>query len=243
MKFAKIFALAAALFITITSAGDALAQKTPKFTNVTSTVDVRSNMSEVSTIQGDGQGVYTHGTASVTSQIQPIGDWELDMFSSTARWAHVNPGPNVATTGQTAQGLAPAPGVFATRFLTQCTSYGPGLLAMVPNQTYQCGLTVGFRSTVQGNWTMRFHPLNGPSVHSQTAKVTCETTNASTGKCNKWTVSSGTVTTTDPETGIESTVPAKIKARLFKVESTKRSTTYVDYGLYEFSFSASFTAP
>ena len=174
-------------------------------------------------------GVYQQGVSSVTSQIQPIGDWELDMFSSSTRKANfvigsAIPGSNPDPVNR----LAPASGSYAARFLTQCSNYGPGLPAMLPGNTYKCGLIVGFNTGTE-RYTMRFYTKNLPAVGSEDATITC--TAASAGKCVGWRIQS-----LGPDSNM-------LKARLFKVIESKRGFTYVDYGLYSFSFDASLTNP
>lgn len=229
MNIVKALGIATALLIIVASGSSVQAQKkTPKFTNVTSTIAITDANNVLYSIQGDGQGVYVNGAGSVTSQIQPIGDWELDMFSSTTRKAFITLDNPISYDPVTQP--RPSNGLYATRFLTQCSNYGTGLPAMLPGNTYKCGLIVGF-NTGSERYTMRFYTKNLPAVGSEDATVTCTAADAA-GKCNAWRIQS---------LGADNS--SMLKARLFKVVESKRGLSYIDYGLYALSFDASLTNP
>jgi hypothetical protein len=228
MNFSKSAGLLAAVFV-ITSAVLVEAQKSPKYTNVTSVIAITDANNVPFTISGDSYGTYTQGANSVTSQIQPIGDWELDLFSSNLRTANFVIGSAIpGSNPDPATRLAPASGSYPARFLTQCSNYTAVLPAMLPGNTYKCGLIVGFH-TATADYTMRFYTKNAPATGSEDATVSC--TSAAAGKCTAWRIQS---------LGVD---PGQLRARLFKVVSSNKGSTYVDYGLYSFAFETSFTNP
>lgn len=80
-KIFLIFTFAAAF---LTLAADVSAQKT-KATTVTSTIENADSNLLPFRIESDNLGSYKNGVNSVVSQIQAIGDWELDMLASPVR--------------------------------------------------------------------------------------------------------------------------------------------------------------
>ncbi len=200
--------------------GSAVAQKV-KDVPVTSTIAYQDANFAPLSLQSDMQGPYQNGVSSVVSQIQAIGDWELDMLGSPVRRVYVtfnDPVPNTNPNNLP----APADGAFPVRFLTQC---GALLNLTTVGQNATCGLIVAVNIGVD-RYSLRFYSNNFPG--SDNITVTC--TSAASGKCNGWRTQSPNGT-------------GKLIAQVYKVTTVKGKQVLTDYGKYRFSFDMSFTNP
>jgi hypothetical protein len=209
----------AVLFLALTSAsGTAFGQKL-KNTIVQSTIaDSDANLRPLS-IQSDLLGTYLNGSGSVVSQIQGIGDWELDMLSSATRRANVNFDDLVADSNPNNL-PTPMSGYHPVRFLTQCNAYGYSLLNLTEDQAATCGLVVAANIGTD-RYSLRFYTKNFPGTDN--ISVTCTSVEAS-GKCSRWRTQNGT---------------GKLIAQVYKITTVKGKQVLTDYGKYRFSFDMS----
>ncbi|MFN2500623.1 MAG: hypothetical protein ABR530_01270 [Pyrinomonadaceae bacterium] len=212
----------AILFLAMTAVtGSAFGQK-PGNTVVTSTIaDSDANFIPLS-IQSDLLGAYLNGSDSVESQIQGVGDWELNMLGSATRRVNVNFDDLVA--GSNPNNLpAPTSGYHPVRFITQCGVYGSNLLNLTTvGQTATCGMIVRVNIGSDG-FSLRFYSQNFPG--SDNISVAC--TAVASGKCSGWRTQSPNGT-------------GKLIAQVYKVTTVKGKTVLTDYGKYRFSFDISF---
>jgi hypothetical protein len=198
----------------------ASAQKTSDVIVKSTIADADANFTPLS-IQSDLAGTYIHGTASVVSRIQGIGDWEMSTLSSPTRRVYVNFDGRI--TNPTSD--SPQSGYHPVRFITQCV-YGTSLLSLTSvGQTARCGLIVRVEIANQGVFSVRFYNKNFPG--SDDIIVAC--TAVTSGKCNAWQTQSQ-----KPDND------GKLTAQVFKVDTVKGKQVLTDYGFYRFSFDMSF---
>ena len=215
-----IFALVAALFaLTFEASGQK--NKTTN-TPVTSTIQDADQNFVPFRIQSDLLGSYKNNSNSVISQIQGIGDWELDMLASPTRRIFVDFGDPVA-------GNDPSkPPPFSTayvpaRFLDQCSS---DLRNLTLNSTQRCRMVIAvdYNSV---RYSIRFNAINYPG----TTEPLWTCTSAPSGKCSSWRMES------DPSgTG-------KIIGQLLKITTSRNRTVEELLGKYYFSFAVQVTNP
>src|SRR5205807_8851241 len=121
----------------------AKAGKPPSDIPVTSTIDgLGVDTLPTMRVQSDQLGAYRN-SSSLSSIIQGIGDWELDMLnfnSSPQRKALVDLRDPVAGSGP--NGGAPTPPfayqLVRARFIAKCTQNGINVRTMQPNNLYPC---------------------------------------------------------------------------------------------------------
>ncbi len=189
---------------------------------VTSTIANADGAFASYSLQSDLLGSYLNGTGSVVSQIQGIGDWELDMLASPTRRVNVSFDDPVSIPPLP----APPSGNHPVRFITQCGSYGFNLLNLATvGQTATCGLIVAVDDSGI-RYSLRFYASNFPGSDS----VTVACTSVASGKCSGWRMQSPNGT-------------GKLIAQVYKVTTVRGKTVNVDYGKYRFSFDMSFTKP
>ncbi len=205
--------------------GTVLAQKVNNVP-VTSTIEYQDANFAPLSLQSDLMGPYQNGVGSVVSQIQGIGDWELDMLASPTRRVNVNFNDLVA--GSNPNNLpAPPSGNQPVRFITQCNGYGFSLLNLTTvGQTATCGLVVATNISGGVRYSLRFLTR----FYAATDNVTVACTSAASGKCNGWRMQSPNGT-------------GKLIALVYKETTVHGKTVLTDYGKYRFSFDMSFTNP
>jgi len=183
--------------------------------------DSDANFASLS-LQSDLLGSYLNGTSSVVSQIQGIGDWELDMLGSATRRVNVNFNDLVA--GSNPNNLpTPMSGYFPVRFITQCGAYGSNLLTMTTvGQTNTCGMIVRVEMG-SDVYSLRFYTQN--FAGSDNVSVAC--TAVAAGKCSGWRIQSPNGT-------------GKLIARVQKITTVRNKQVLTEYGKYRFSFDISF---
>jgi hypothetical protein len=204
--------------------GTVLAQKV-KDVPVTSTIAYQDANFAPLSLQSDLMGPYQNGVGSVVSQIQGIGDWELDMLASPTRRVNVNFDDLVA--GSNPNNLpAPPSGYYPVRFITQCSAFGFSLLNLTAvGQTATCGLIVAVNIGAD-RYSLRFYT----KFYGGTDYVTVVCTSAASGKCNGWRIQSPNGS-------------GKLTAQVYKETRVHGNAVLTDYGKYRFSFDMSFTNP
>ena len=218
MKRISIFTLILLLSLLPTSAFSQKGKPGPgSNTPVTSTIqDSDLNMVPYS-IQSDRQGSYKNGVQSVSSIIQGIGDWELDLINfGSSRRVFVSFDQPVAS-GYPAP---PLNGLYPVRFITQCSS---NLTNLAAGASQKCPLIVAV-NVGSDRYSLRFYSTNFPG--SEDVGWTCSA--ASNGKCVSWKMQSendGNV------------------AQLLKITTSKGKTVNTSYGFYNFTFSVDLTNP
>ncbi len=192
---------------------------------ITSTIEYQDANFAPLSLQSDLTGPYQNGVGSVVSQIQGVGDWELDMLASPTRRVNVN--FNDLVVGSNPNNLpAPPSGYYPVRFITQCNGYGYSLLNLTAvGQTATCGLIVAVNVGAD-RYSLRFYMSNFPG--SDNITVAC--TSVASGKCNGWRMQSPNGT-------------GKLIAQVYKITTVKGKQVLTDYGKYRFSFDMSFTNP
>jgi hypothetical protein len=209
--------------------------KPPSDTPVTTTIDgLGVNTLPTFRIQSDQLGAYRN-SSSLSSIIQGIGDWELDMInfnSSPQRKALIDLRDPVPGSGP--GGTAPvAPFAYQlvrARFISKCTQNGIDMRTMQPGNLYPCPLAVAFDDA----GGVRYRLAANPSNFSETnwVQVTCVATDTN-AKCNQWKIEPS-VTQLNGE--------RKNVAKLLKV-ATKPHQTDQDMGDFYLSFTIHVTNP
>lgn len=194
----------------------------PPTTNIVNSSIEISDSTGAFSLAGDGVA-YQNGINSVVSQIQGIGDWELNMLASTNRRVNVTFDDPVTVPA----GIpTPMSGLYPVRFITQCTQYGFNLLNLTSvGQTATCGMIVRVE-TGSEVFSLRFFTQNFPG--SDNISVGC--TAVAAGKCSSWRTQSPNGT-------------GKRIARVQKITTVRNKQVLTDYGLYRFSFDMSFSKP
>ncbi len=174
-------------------------------------------------IQNDNLGSYLNGTNSVESIIQGIGDWELDMLSSTTRRVFYDFSDPVAGSDPN----PPANGYYPTRFLAQCSARGGKLTSLALNDSINCPLIVAI-DVGTTRYSLRFNAVNYPGTND----VTWSCTSTLNGKCDGWRMPS------DPSGN-----GGKLVAQLLTIVRKGNKTTEDPRGRFNFSFDVSLTNP
>ena len=238
MKRLLTYIPAVALLLSLTAASlshIAAAGKPPSDTPVTTTIDgLGVDTLPTLRIQSDQLGSYRN-SASLSSIIQGIGDWELDMLnfnSSPQRKALVDLREPVPGSGP--NGGAPTPPfayqIVRARFISKCSQNGINMRTMQTNTPYYCPLAVAF-DDASG---VRYRLAGNPTNFSETnwIQITCLATDAS-AKCMQWKIEPS-VTQLDGE--------RKNIAKLLKV-ATKPRQSDQDMGDFYLSFVIHVTNP
>lgn len=178
---------------------------------------IQDDDSNIYNIRSDLMGSYQNGVNSVVSQIQGIGDWELDMLSSPNRTVNVNFDQPVAS-GNPAP---PANAFYPVRFITQCST---NLTTLTAGATQSCPLIVAINVGAD-RYSLRFYTANFPGTDN--VGWTCNSQELS-GKCNSWTMQSN---------------PGGNVAQLLKITTAKGKTVNTSYGFYNFNFSVNVSNP
>lgn len=156
---------------------------------------------------------YTNGSDSVVSRIQSIGDWELNMLSSSMRTTYINFGEPVNP--QDSANAAPPNGYYPVRFLAQCPA---DLRNLGSGNSQNCKMVIAVNVGTD-RYSIRF----GYVAETSPTKWTCNSV-ASSGKCSSWRMMSNTNGT------------GKIAAQLYKITTSKGKTNELPVGKYSFSF-------
>jgi hypothetical protein len=216
----------------------ATAGKPPTDTPVTTTIDgLGVDTLPTLRVQSDQLGAYKN-SSSLSSIIQAIGDWELDMLnfkSSPQRKALIDLRDPVAGSGP--NGGAPinpfgASGyqIVRARFISKCSQNGINFLNMQPNSIYPCPLALAFDDASGVRYRLAENPINFSETNW--LQVTCVATGAN-AKCNQWKI--------EPS-ATQLNGEVKNVAKLLKV-ATKPRETDQDLGDFYLSFTIHVTNP
>jgi hypothetical protein len=205
------------LAVTLFLAGNSFAQKNQN-KPVTSTIqDNDANFAPYS-LQSDLLGTYKNGVNSVVSQIQAIGDWELDMLASPTRKVYINFGEPVPDTNPNNL-PPPANGYYPVRFLAQCPA---DLRNLGSGGSQNCKMIIAVNVGAD-RYSIRFGYVAGTSQPLWTCGAV---TNL---KCGSWRMQS------DPNGS------GKVIAQLLKITTAKGKTVEEARGKYYFSFDVGVT--
>lgn len=177
----------------------------PKHTPVTSIVlDYAADVAPRLHVQSDGSGSYVPAS-NLVSQIQTIGDWELDAKNPKNAVRKIYLDFTEPIPGSAPGGVDPTPlpsGQYKFRIIAKCSLYGNSLLAFTAGQVKTCPLHIGF--DVNGaTWSLQMNPVTGVDVAPETnyATVTCIFPTSGTSLCSQWRFTpSGTYTAPDGTT-------------------------------------------
>jgi hypothetical protein len=233
-KAALVFALLSATLLVNTGAKG----KPPTDTPVTTTIDgLGVDTLPTLRVQSDQLGAYRN-SSSLSSIIQGIGDWELDMVnfnSSPQRKVLIDLRDPVPGSGP--NGGAPVNPFGSTgyqivrgRFISKCSQNGINFLNMQPNNIYPCPLALAFDDANGVKYRLAENPVNFSETNW--LQVTCITTGTN-GKCNQWKIEPS-VTQLNGE--------LKNVAKLLKV-ATKPHDSDQDMGDFYLSFTIHVTNP
>ena len=168
-----------------------LAAGPPKNVTVRSIVlDYAADVAPGLNIQSDGLGDYLN-SANLKSQIQAIGDWELDAINpknATRRIYLDFSQPIAGSAPGGANPTAPPSAMYKFRALAQCSIYGNSLLDFTAGEQKTCPLRIGF--TYNGSqWALVMNPyasVNGPFPETNYATVTCIFPATGSSPCSQW---------------------------------------------------------
>jgi hypothetical protein len=210
------------------------AGKAPSDLPVTTTIDgLGVDTLPTLRIQSDQLGVYRNSTA-LSSIIQGIGDWELDMInftSSPQRKALIDLRDPVPGSGPNG-GAAIAPftyQVVRARFIAKCSQYGGNMTTIPGGGTIYCPLAIAFDDAGGVRYRLSMHANNFPEVNL--VQVTCMAT--ANSKCNQWKIEPSATQLNGERKNV---------AKLLKV-ATKPNQADQDMGDFYMSFTIHLTNP
>lgn len=231
------------IYIVISLPANALVQAAPptKATPVTTTVeDFDSTTGLTYRLQSDSfstaanpLGLYKGGVDSVITEIQPAGDWVLDLNSSTTRKVYLSfddPVP-YSESGQIASAPFANYQLVTARIISKCSENGILMQNLTPNSAPAlCPFSIAF--TYGGSsYGFRMNTNNFPQT--EFAQWICLAQNSSTGKCNSWRA--------EPSV-IQADGQRKIKGQLIKLASSRKETDQL-IGMFYMSFAINATNP
>lgn len=187
---------------------------------VTATGNPNATVTNDYTMQSDSLGSYINGLSSVTSSIQGIGDWELDLLLSPTRKVFFDFG---SATGTNIDGTAaPSSDAYPVRFLSQC-SVRPGKRLQdlkIIDGAVHCPLNASMKVGAD-TYSLRFREVEFPGANDVAWTCTSSVDGTLTGKCNGW--------------KMESSSGGSL-ARLLKITTVKGKTTTKSGSLFYFTF-------
>lgn len=214
-----------------------LAAAPPKNVAVRSIVlDYAADVAPGLNIQSDGAGDYVN-SSTLVSQIQAIGDWELDAKNPKGATRKIILDFSQPIAGSAPGGgdpVVPPSGAYKFRAIAKCSLYGNSLLAFAAGAVKSCPLHVGFEYN-GATWALQMDPYtaaNGPFPETNYATVTCIFPTSGTSPCSQWKFTpSGTYISED------STVKYRNVAKLLEYTTSHGRTTVIDRGDFYLSFS------
>lgn len=200
---------------------------------VTSIVlDYAADIAPSLNILSDGLGSYVPAS-NLVSQIQAIGDWELDARNprNATRKIHFDFSQPIA--GSAPGGgnpTNPPSGTYTFRAIAKCSLYGNSLLGFSAGATKTCPLHVGVDYGGSA-WAFVMDPYtaaNGPFPETNYATVTCIYPTSGSSACSQWKFTpSGTYTAAD----------GSVKYRnVAKLLENPTSNNPIDHGDFYVSF-------
>ena len=163
----------------------------PKNVAVTSVVlDYAADIAPSLNIRSDGLGSYLPAS-NLVSQIQAIGDWELDARNPRDATRKIYMDFSQPIAGSAPGGgnpTSPPSGTYKFRAMAKCSLYGNSLLGFSAGATKTCPLRIGidYGGTP---WAFVMDPytaLNGPFPTTNYATVTCIYPTSGTSACSQW---------------------------------------------------------
>ena len=205
----------------------------PKNVAVTSIVlDYAGDIAPRLNIQSDGSGSYLN-SRTLTSQIQAIGDWELDARNPKGATRQIYMDFSQPIAGSAPGGgdpTSPPSGTYKFRAIAKCSLYGNSLLDFSAGAVKTCPLHVGI-DYGGSTWAYVMDPYtaaNGPFPETNYATVTCIYPTSGTSACSHWKITpSGTYIETD------GTVTYRNVAKLLE---NPTSSNPIDHGDFYVSF-------
>lgn len=185
------------------------------------------------TLQSDGLGAYTNGTANVVSVLMANvynnlynGDWEMDANASTTRKVGITLSPdNAISAGSPGYTVAPNPpfwgkGLEAARLIDKCTEFNKDVLTMRPGITITCPL--GVRWDI-GSLSYRLN-MAGESGAPETTPAQISCNSADSIGCSDWYLDPVPVVNADG-----SVTPGRSIARLVSIARNGSTTNLGDF--------------
>jgi hypothetical protein len=204
----------------------------PKEVPVTSVVkDTDVSVAPALTILSDAGGEYIN-SKTLTSLIQPVGDWVLDAINPAKATRRIFVDFSQPVLGSGPNGgdpIGPPMGTYPFRALALCANYGNTLPSFIAGQVGTCGLRIGLDVGTR-HFVIVMHPngtIQGNFAETQAATVTCTSTGS--GPCSEWRFTS---------TGTAS-APGRNVSRLLELDS--RNNVIADHGDFYMSFSITIT--
>lgn len=223
---------AIALLITALAASGASAQNGD--VPVTSAIaDADTAIASSLQIRSDGGGSYVHRPRYLSSVIQSVGDWELDLGIYTrlsGRKVYLEFSQPIAGTGPGGgEPAAPPSQQYVGRLISKCWSYSTNMFLIPAGQQVTCPTIVRFND-YNGN-QYRIYMNRSTFADTDDVNVAC-LGSGTNGNCNRWTVTpAGTYAGADG-------LPLRASVgKLVKLVSKKGATTEVPQGNFSFSFS------
>ena len=187
-------------------------------------------------IQSDGRGDYVN-SSSLVSQIQAIGDWELDAKNPKGATRKISLDFSQPVAGSAPGGgdpVGPPSGAYKFRVIAKCSLYGNSLLAFTAGAVKSCPLHVGFDYN-GATWALQMNPYAsaiGSFPETDAATVTCIFPTSGTSPCSQWKFSpSGTYTAADGSEKFRNV------AKLLEYTTSHGNTVAIDRGDFYVSFS------
>jgi hypothetical protein len=209
----------------------------PKNVAVRSTVlDYAGDVAPRLNIQSDGLGDYVNAS-TLTSQIQAVGDWELDAKNPKGATRRLTIDFAEPIAGSGPGGIDPTPppaAAFKFRVIAKCSLYGNSLLQFAAGAVKTCPLHIGFDYNGV-TWAYQMDPYtaaNGPFPQTNYATVTCIYPTSGSSPCSQWKFTpSGTYVEAD------GTVRYRNVAKLLEYQTSRGRSVVVDHGDFHVSFS------
>ena len=170
---------------------------------------------------------------TLTSQIQAIGDWELDARNPRGATRQIFVDFSQPIAGSAPGGgnpTSPPSGNYKFRAMAQCSLYGNSLLGFSAGATKTCPLRVGI-DYAGTTWALVMDPyaaVNGPFPTTNHATVTCIYPASGTSACSQW-----KVTPSGTHIAADNTVTYRNVAKLLE---NPTSSNPIDHGDFYVSF-------
>jgi len=187
-------------------------------------------------IRSDGLGPYVNKTRYLSSVVQAIGDWELDLgmiVRGNGRTVFVGFDQPIPGTGPSGDPVAPPSQQYVLRFITKCWSVSQNLWLLAPGQSVTCPLFIPFNDSAGTKYRIQMGRSVSPT--SDDALITC-LARGSDGKCARWHVGpSGAYV------GPEGSVVHANIGTLVKLTTKKGAEVQLPQGDFRFAFSIDVT--
>jgi hypothetical protein len=187
-------------------------------------------------IRSDGLGPYLNKPRYLSSVVQAIGDWELDLgmiVRGNGRKAFLGFDQPLPGTGPSGDPVSPPSQYYVLRFITKCWSVSQNLWLLAPGHSVSCPLFIPFNDAAGNKYRIQMGPTASPT--SDDVLITC-LAGGSDGKCAGWHLEpSGAYVGPDG-----SVVRANI-GTLVKLLTKKGAEVQINQGDFHFAFSIDVT--